>query len=136
MSAYLVQTKTIDRIITGLDYELRDDRMLQIKMEQATGISINMENWQDKIGCLMLNLNQMALGERYNDKMVEHTYKYYPQLGTNIQNLKSLQCYTYQCAEGAIIETKMYKFFDSILERKFMTRIIYSMSQYDSAEWA
>lgn len=136
MSAFLVGTETIDRILTALDYELRQDRYFQIKMEEKTGINYESFTWKDDLGTLMLNMNQMALGERYNDKMIKQEYKYSPKLGSNIQNLKSLQCFTYQCAEGVITKLDIYKFFDQIVERKFMVRIIYSIPEYDQAMWA
>lgn len=136
MSAFLVGKDTIDRIITAMDYELRQDSYLQIKMEEMTGVSYDDTKWKDLLGTLMINMNQMALGERYGDKMEKHTYTFYPKLATRIQYLKSLQCFTYQCAEGVIPQTKLYDFFDRVLERKFMTAIIYSMSEYDKAQWA
>lgn len=137
MSAFLVGKETIDRIVTGLDYECRNDGYLAEQMKEMTGIEYLSDDWKTRIGRKMLMTNLLALHERYNDEITLPTwYNFYPRPATRIQYLKSLQCFTYQCAEGKVPELPIYKFFDQVLERKFMVSIIYNMKEYDQADWA
>lgn len=139
MSAFLVDKETIDRVITWVDYYTtsHEGDWFKEKMGEELGIYRWQEGWKDKLGQLMLDLNQQSLGIRYGDKAQSLNYTFYPRLCTPVQGLKSLQCWIYQCSEGEIPEqNKLYKFFDGFVVRYFMTRIIYGMKEYDQAQWA
>ena len=51
-----------------------------------------------------------------------------------IQLVKALQCLHYQCSEGNVPETKGYKELENVI-REVVMSIIYSMPEYDQAEW-
>src|SRR5882724_3746734 len=104
MSAFLVDKKTIDKILTELDKAVRiastwAEKEVETKLSQR-----------------MFDLNQLALEYRYGDPKQELIYKYQTVPCTKVQAFKALQCWIYQCSEGNIPEdSKLYDFFDNVL---------------------
>jgi len=136
MSAFLVETKTIDRILTALDNEARQDSWITRELAERLDLFTSVFAWKDALGKMMLDLNQAALGQRYGDEKTELSYSYTPTLVSPIQAIKSLQCWLYQCMEGNVPESKLYHFFDEVVLRRLMTRVIDRTPEYDQAEWA
>ena len=100
MSAFLVEEKTLHKILSGLEYELRQSRWLKEQCEKELQIDFFNSQWQTHLGQKMWDLNQLALGYRYGDKPVKLTYRYALNLCRPIHAFKALQCWLYQCMEG------------------------------------
>lgn len=87
-----------------------------------------------------IDLNIQALQERYGDsKEMYKDSKYIEKINVifdmdKIQLVKALQCLHYQCSEGNVPETKGYKELENVIREVIMS-IIYSMPEYDQAEW-
>ena len=87
-----------------------------------------------------IDLNIQALQERYGDsKEMYKDSKYIEKINVmldmdKIQLVKALQCLHYQCSEGNVPETKGYKELENVI-REVVMSIIYSMPEYDQAEW-
>ena len=87
-----------------------------------------------------IDLNIQALQERYGDsKEMYKDSKYIEKINVvldmdKIQLVKALQCLHYQCSEGNVPETKGYKELENVI-REVVMSIIYSMPEYDEAEW-
>jgi hypothetical protein len=96
MSSFLVNKKTIDRIV---------DLVKIVSMETA-----NLPKDKDKLGQLIWILNHRALHQRYNDPIpeeVDYTYEFDDcLLGDRID---ALECWLYQCYEGDVPELLLYK---------------------------
>lgn len=87
----------------------------------------------------MFNLNIAGVNDRYGqgeaEKFRELNYHYTPAHGSNIQVLKSLQCFLYQCMEGEVVNRLLYQFFDTVVEHHLMSNIISDLPEYNRAEW-
>ena len=67
--------------------------------------------------------------------MMMSVFKFYEiSMIRDIQVLKSLQCFLYQCTEGTIPKRKLYKTLRDI-ERVLINDIISKLPEYDKAEW-
>jgi hypothetical protein len=95
-----------------------------------------------EIGQAMRDLNIKAVKECYprlkdNDEDLpshDDTYQYQDEKVERYQALKSLKCWLYQCNEGQVDKTKLYKFFKE-LEYIMMNKIIHEIPEFDKAEW-
>ena len=92
-----------------------------------------------KIVFMALNsLNSLALKVRYNEEPSPGykfcSIKYTEASSCKIQLLKSLQCLIYQCSEGSVVETGLYK---KLIEVKndLQDLIISDMPEYKKAVW-
>jgi hypothetical protein len=144
MSAFLVRSKTIDRILTGLTKLLDEPGFFREEFLQALQFVdkttheklLAESDWQTALGRLMLDLNQEPLGARYGDTVKKLTYTYTPQPVTQMQGLKSMHCWLYQCHEGDIPEKSgLYKLFRQVVGRHWMGKIVTNLPEYDSCEW-
>jgi hypothetical protein len=141
MSAFLLNNKTIDKILTQLDFKMKHAgsagrEWVKKEFEPNVGVDCSDSDWKTKLGQKMLDLNQLSLGYRYGDLRKELVYKYQPVVSTQIEAFKALQCWLYQCAERNIPETsKLYQFFDNIMVPNWAEFIIMRTPEYDNAEW-
>jgi hypothetical protein len=137
MSAFLVDKKTIDKILTDLDKAVRiASTWAEKKLETKLGIDCNDPTWKTKLGQRMFDLNQLALEYRYGDQKKELIYKFQTVPCTKVQAFKALQCWIYQCTEGNIPEdSKLYDFFDNVLVPEWAESIAIRTPEYEQAEW-
>jgi len=137
MSAYIVEADTLYRVInliTKIDYVSNSLKPIKEEAIMTPQILFNKLNV----------LNRFAISERYEDEPMTNkpSYKFnldrYYQVASNtnqFQNLKSLQCLTYQCAEGEAIKSDLYKTLESF-ERNYAFQIISSLKQYEQSTWS
>jgi hypothetical protein len=135
VSAFLIADKTLNRILSYLDEELRRSAWLRSKFEAALGVNFA-GDWKTALGQKMWDLNQLALGYRYGDPKQELSYQFSPVPCPAIQAYKSMQCWLYQCCEGEIPETsKLFTFFDTVVVQHIANSIITKTPAYEQAEW-
>ena len=136
MSAFLVDKRTIDKILTHVGRKIEDSSWLKSQFEKRLGVNFADDDWADKLGQAMWNLNQLSLRYRYGDRKMKLVYKFEPVFSTPIGALKALQCWSYQCAEGNIPErSNLWKFFENVVESAWAKSIIMRIPEYDNAEW-
>jgi hypothetical protein len=139
MSAYLVEDKTITRVLDYLAWEVIKDPTLRQKVEEKTHLDTANTSWTQTLGQRMYELNIQAVIDRYGEedrrRFIHNAYHYAPVHGSRIQVLKSLQCWLYQCAEGETTEDPLYQFFDRVIERRLTNSIIRALPEYEQAEW-
>jgi hypothetical protein len=135
MSAFLVEEKTLNRIISYIDDEVARSPWLRSKFEKELGVNFA-GDWKTALGQKMWDLNQLALSYRYGDPKQDLVYRFSPVVCTSIQAYKSLQCWHYQCCEGDIPqESKLYTFFDTVVLSHIANSIIINTIAYEKAEW-
>ena len=135
MSAFLVEEKTLHRIISYLDDELTRSAWLHSKFESDLGVNFT-GDWKTALGQKMWDLNQLALGYRYGEPLQDLFYQFSPVPCSVIQAYKSLRCWLYQCYEGNIPKaSKLYTFFDTVVVPHIANSIITKTPEYDQAEW-
>lgn len=147
MSAYMVKDQTINRVVYWLYFEVTRCQRLRDKLEQASGIDTTDYAWAEELGKAMFDLNIAGVNDRYGDgeagKFRKLNYQYVPahpttlhsDLSKKIQVLKSLQCWLYQCTEGAVVKRPLYRFFQDVVEPHLMSSIINDLPEYQAAEW-
>ena len=87
----------------------------------------------------MFDLNCEAVDQRYGPGQAEkfrpldYKFQYLPH-ANNFQALKSLRCWLYQCSEGNVPETELYKAFDEI-SAAICYGIVTRLPAYEAAQW-
>ncbi len=118
MSAFVVNDKTINRILTflgnwdfGGDLKLKEEYWaLAEKIEE----DLTDEQILNSIGIKFKELNYQAVSQRYREDQNKIEYFYIPQQCDIKQAYMHLCCLTYQCCEGDIPSSKIYKLLERI----------------------
>jgi hypothetical protein len=164
MSSFVVAPEVINRIVTFLDtksiqntlhkscYRALLAKYLIIPNTQESIYNYNytseMSIDKQKLVNALFDLNIQAVKERYGDEspatMPGHvqTNKQlaigqipYAYTDANIiQVYKSLKCLIYQCSEGNVPNTPLYKFLEE-LENTIARHIVSELPEYEKAEW-
>lgn len=128
MSAFLVSEKTLYSALQGI---------LHCKYSRLYK-DVNKDKGISTVFMALNTLNSLALKVRYNEEPAPG-YKYsgikLSETSRNkIQCLKSLNCLIYQCSEGSVVKTGLYK---KLLEVKadLSADIISDLPEYDKAVW-
>ena len=117
MSAFIVNDKTLNRILTFLgnwDFE-GNSELKRVFGELAINVEDDETGKQilNSIGIILKDLNCEAVSQRYREGKYKNNYFYTPEKCDIKQAYMHLCCLTYQCCEGNIPNTKIYK----LLER-------------------
>ena len=131
MSSFLVSDKTINNIVTGLTSESWIDCLM---WEYPFKDIMKEDEDFNKFGKELINLNYLALNERYNQKIPEINFNFEFENSGIIQFYKNLGCFLYQCSEGKAIKTKLYKDLKKI-ENALAQKIVSDLPEYDKAKW-
>ena len=134
MSAYVVEDKTINRIVTRLEFD-RDGNWPKKQLADLLGFTSQYELANQKIGEAMLALNVEAVNQRYNQDDKPMKYKYKRTIVPPIQALKSLSCWLYQCSEGDVPERPLYKILRAYEGGTAKGIIQDRLPEYSQAEW-
>ncbi len=108
MSAWFVGNKAISKLANAVD---RDVRNLNRQVSEKLPTDIK-QLAQD-----LYNMNVYSLRERYGsaDDMIEpFEYMGAVTYENEHQFYQSLNCYLYQCAEGVVVKTPLYKMMEEI----------------------
>lgn len=135
MSAYIVGHKTVQNVLSGLT-------LLEGK---GYGITREFAKLGDKttIGRLLLLMNEAAVYQRYPDdretmgmgSAEEESFTFRPSMSCGrVQAYKSTQCLSYQCAEGDVPETALYKLLEE-LANALAGLIVSELPEYETATW-
>lgn len=153
MSAYVVDPKTINRILSFCRDQYPNSGSCgflgsEIKRHLAKA-EWDTDNLAD-LGQAMYNVNINSVCQRYPDCESGHNipgtmvsadsnelipFIYRHESCNKFQALKSLHCWLYQSCEGNVEEHPLYKAFEAIC-RALTSDIVHSLPQYDKAEWA
>jgi len=130
MSAYVVEKKTIDRIVSYID-----SKPLYSTEGQYPEIYRNFLGDCNKLGQKMLNMNNKAVDQRYNENNPVELYRHSYESPRNLMQVyKSVQCFVYQCSEGDVVKSKLYQDFVK-LEHRLAAEIISNTPEYNKAVW-
>lgn len=140
MSSYIVEDKTIHRIITFLFYNRNKLDIFASSFYKNN--NLNTEEDFKKFGKELLNLNIEATEQGYTKPYLNKKekakrlkdFKFIDEPVKIEQALKSTECIRYQCSEGNITETKLYKQL-TIITNILKDCIIDELPLYKSAEW-
>ena len=143
MSAFVVGDETINRVV---DWLWRDS----VGSRKATtyaldGYDLNVDGAAERLANDMFNLNVAGVNARYGPNEAEKfrplDFQFSPSVkwgdsavANACRALKALHCWQYQCSEGDIPETPLFKMFDEV-DSAICHWIIDTMPEYESANW-
>src|SRR5947209_6109810 len=116
----------------------KETGIVQMSARPALRVSVT------DIAAKLLELNISAMNQRYSEntglkdaahmktKGIDFDYHFTP--ASLVQVYKSVRCLSYQCAEGNVPETQLYKFLED-LEHLLAYWIVNSLPEYEKAEW-
>ena len=140
MSAFVVEDKTINSVVTWLKREVATNRHFTLdRLAREYGIDLTSAGWDAKLAQAMFQLNCDGVNARYGKGEAEKfrplnfTYKA-EDYSSLVQVLKSLQCWQYQCSEGDVPETRLYQFFEAV-EHHVALQIVMDLPEYKKASW-
>ena len=137
MSAFVVEDRTINEIVgilwSDLDFEGECGEIL-------TGAQVEPSDPDPELlAKTMFTLNVDAVNQRYGPNQAKESrpldFKWHWEKPSEIQALKSLHCFLYQCAEGDVPETRLYQALENFSHR-LASRIISKLPEYDKARWS
>jgi hypothetical protein len=139
----MVGHDTMDRVIDAIVHAAANGHPTPMTLLMPGGM----------VGARLFQMNRDALLISYSDDPVyceiPPGYKYVRQVGmSEMQLFKSLQNFNYQCAEGDVLDTPLYKEMAAI-EEWYQNRLGYNkdpkvhvmfldpvkQAQYDACEW-
>jgi hypothetical protein len=130
MSAYIVEKKTIDLIVSHI-YGKRLDNI----HAYYPAVFEAYKGDPAKLGQNLWAMNVKAVDQRYQENNPVNLYKYESCVSSPVQIYKSLQCYLYQCAEGKVQESPLYKDMER-MKHSLASDIICAMPAYEKAAWS
>ena len=148
MSAYVVDDKTINNIVSSLDHARGNGSHTCPAPKNIFTHVINGEiviSTPEELGQRMRKLNEDAVKYRYPDsddlpgpcdkdgKLKPYHYRFQPAT-TPIRLLKSIRCFLYQCSEGDFDTCDLFKALDKYSLR-LAYHIVTNSKEYDDAPW-
>lgn len=137
MSAYVVDHKTINRVVAFLHFcEPRFRRPFE-------DLGYDPVTQPGDLGNDLLAMNQDAVLERYPDCDATNLpgpidpppYEFKIELlPTNVNVYASVACLRYQCSEGDVIEQELYKALTDLYDH-LAHSIVQKMDAYEKADW-
>lgn len=139
MSAFMVSDKTINKIVTFLDIMLIKEWPILTQHFRKAGFDVNLDNFREKLGNAMFELNIRAVESRYGKgkakKFRELNYIFKPEYGfTPVPVYKSLNCWSYQCMEIGILTDPLYELMNNV-NTALAAYIVTRLPEYDKAPW-
>ena len=140
MSSYIVEEKTINRILSFLkdhntteltDWEIRD------WISKQRNFYTNDDEDLTSFGRKLYKMNIKAVNKRYAGKTDEtflHKYEFVYTDTSIEQVFNSIRCFTYQCSEGKVPNSKLYKQMER-LETGLARMIAYREVEKANVEW-
>lgn len=140
MSSFIVEDNTINCIVNYIENAVGDHDWYEYKKELLKlGFDVDDNlNWKKELASLMYQLNCAAVEDRYRDGAEEmitsdFCFKDY-ETKPPIQTFKSLGCFLYQCSEGEIMKTDLFKFLEYV-KYQLACSIVDELPEYANAYW-
>jgi hypothetical protein len=108
MSAFIVSDETMHRVVQAMDLYAPSPDYLTKDDEANT-----------MVGRMLFSMNNDAIRERYQDRYPDmfcdpQDYVYQPVEATTGELYRAVACFTYQCAEGSVPESELYKLVEMV----------------------
>lgn len=127
MSAFVVETQTIDRIVS----------YLLATYDTVLGVRTDEPGAGDRIGRELLALNVAAVNCRYDEHEPVPEYRYTPRRAVGrVRAYKSIQCLLYQCSEGEeFAADPAYVALEAAADR-LAHAIVCDLPEYERSDWS
>ena len=133
MSSWIVNDSVINSVIELIQ---ESDNFDNLKTK-LVNLKFYGDSWEidwKKFGQALLDMNYEAVNQRYNEKEKASKFKLKSTDFDIYQKIKNLHCLHYQCMEGNIPETNLFKFIEE-LDYIIESSIISSNQLYEKAKW-
>ena len=127
MSAFIVSTKTMNLVVNAICTQ---------RARVFASLPVATHADRTALGEALFKMNADAVDARYGDHNVPPPYVFEP-IGATLnkyQALSCVRCLIYQCSEGRVPETKLYKRLDKI-SGELALEIVSELPAYRQAEW-
>src|SRR6266849_3671228 len=125
---FIVPDKTINRVLSWLVEN--EASAAGLEGEDAESLA--------KLGTSMLEMNCAAIEQQYgNGEAAEYRpldYEFQWERTSEIQVLKSLQCWLDQCCGEKVVEMDLYREM-KVIESKLACKLVSGLESYAVAEW-
>lgn len=137
MSAFVVEDKTINKVVTKLAYDRNGD-WLKRKLNES-GYDLETHEGKQKLGRAMFSLNIRAVNMRYDDKPADQfrplNYRFKLEGNeTKVACLKALHCWHYQCTEGDCDQSPLYNLMKEVAH-SWADDIVSKLPEYENVLW-
>lgn len=125
MSAFIVENKTINEIVTAIKNDAFENDKYFSKYSR------------EELHNELLEMNKSVIRERYGDRYDTSftvDYHYQEERSAMIQLYKSLSCYLYQCSEGIVPHSRIFKEIERF-HAGIADSILYRLPEFKDAEW-
>lgn len=127
MSAFMVSTTTMHVVIDCISRNRRSFGNYAIGSADSSTLS--------DIGTALFALNQAALKARYGDEDQAPDYTFRQVMpATDIQSFKAVQCLLYQCNEGDVPASPLFKELEEFVD-ELARKIVCALPAYGAAKW-
>ena len=134
MSAFIVSDKCITNVLHGVRKMAENGRLPDRKIA-GVPVGLYQSESETLIGRAFLELNQEAVRQRYGAIDAIPRYEFPRGVSCSlIQSFKSAQCLRYQCSEGNVPETELYKQLEALIA-VMAESIVQELPEYDQANW-
>ncbi len=139
MSAYIVQDKTINRVVSFLAMDRSSGgEYLRRIIQEETGCDLLTREGKEALGQAMFDLNCNAVEQRYGKGEAKEfrdlDYTFSLDISANrFQAYKSLKCWRYQCSEGDVPEGSLLYATMEKVRGEMADDIVSSLPEYESA---
>lgn len=138
---FVVSSKDMVRVVKGFQtLHGRSPVYWNGKLKPFTQVDVETDtvDWT-WLGRALFKMNIESAVERYGenhgmDAGNEMAFEYVRVIASRVQCLKAMQSLRYQCSEGSIDETPLYKLLDDAIG-SLAESICRELPEYDRAEW-
>jgi len=147
MSAYIVEDKVINQIVSGLQDAIKFPKHNIFVPDNLDHVLLRVNDDQEakELGLKLFELNVRGIKNRYPDMEYKNPaeefrpsnpgYQYRHEFSKPMQFLMSIRCLLYQCCEGNIPETnKLYQQLEDYSKELALT-LIFAMPEYSNCHW-
>ena len=131
MSAFFVSQECMQRVVAGVDHV--SDKWFGDYHIQGFG-TVNGSDSLSKLGEALFEMNDEALLVRYDAEPICEAFEYRPASVGLCSALKAMECLRYQCSEGKVPETDLYKGLEKAIG-DLASVIVNELPEYEKAEW-
>jgi hypothetical protein len=139
MSAFMVSSQTIN----SLAYKMLDQKDVLCvpcdkRFDNPYKTLLRFKSWEELSDALHL-MNLEAIRQKYGQEYTEEVAEYVdfdakPKKLSSAQFCKSINCLLYQCSEGDVSDSQLYKELDQFSDGLPM-EIMLGSKAYDKAKW-
>lgn len=139
MSIYIVDNGTINKIVSYLYAKAvgRDTSVISAGLVRMS-FDFSHEDHPERLANQMFDLNvatvQAHYGEVEGESFPLPVFKYLFTPATQIEVIKALECWMYQCKRGDALESELYK---AMVQTHYLlcADYIHQLDEYEAAPW-